>query len=155
MLKFLWKKAVNHEWEGLMQEKLDAIDGDIIGNFNQEVDLYSSYIQLDEFKTLMFTLVGSFSCKTFKGAEIHLIGSNDQLVVQSDMQEIDTDYSKKTNVGITEFDMELDDDSIQFLTNNPLEKIEFIFENSGIAFSITEGQKLIDSLSLIDHEAFD
>ncbi len=151
VFRFLWNKAVNHEWEGLMKEKIEAIEGDLIGSFNQDTDLYSSFTQLDEFKSIVFTIVGNFTCKTFKGAEIHLISSDRELIALSDTQEIDTDVSTKMKLGITEIEMDLDNEQINFLKANPLTKITFTIEKQSISIPILHPERLINSLTLVDN----
>lgn len=149
VFRLLWKTAVSHEWEGLMKEKLQQVEGDFIGEI-ENIKLLSAYNQLDDFKTVVFTIVGKFKCKTLHGCDIYLISQGQKHSIKSDTQEIDTDYSSRRELGVTEIEMELDEDTIRFIENHPIDNISFFIDKVELNIPIQSPEIITNYLNFIE-----
>lgn len=149
VFRLLWKTAVSHEWEGLMKEKLQQVDGDLIGEI-ENIKLLSAYNQLDDFKTIVFTIVGKFKCKTLHGCDIHLMSEGQKHSTKSDTQEIDTDYSPRRELGLTEIEMELDEDTIRFIRNHTIDTISFFIDKAELCISVQFPEIITSYLNFLE-----
>lgn len=148
MLRFLWQKAVSHEWEGLMKEKMESIEGYKIAKSPDGNELFLSFNQLDEFSYFEFTILGPFNIKTFKGGQITFISSNDhKITCDTDTQEIDTDYSTKMKIGITRIDVDITPELNDFILQNKIGEISLKVENTTVQFDAVEDDIISNSLN--------
>ena len=151
MFRFLFKAAVNHEWEGLMKEKLAELEGNQIAVSGDGNQLFLAFSQMDEFCFLEFTIVGPYQTKTFKGANSTFVSANSRTCVcASDTQEIDTDFSVKQRIGITQIDVDLTDELMSFIQNNKLIEIHFEIEKQIIQFNEVDEAKFTAVVHLAD-----
>lgn len=99
------------------------------------------YAGLDElagyhyFKTVV---VGSFHIKTIKVAQLTIHGNDFKLVLNSDMVELESDFSNVSNRSITYIDFEIDTEDLPKIEKGNIKSIELSAKNNKVIFSIVE-----------------
>ena len=99
------------------------------------------YAGLDElagyhyFKTVV---VGAFHIKTIKGAQLTINGNDFKLVLNSDMVELESDFSNVSKRSITYIDFEIDAEDLPKIEKENIQSIELSAKNNKVVFSIVE-----------------
>jgi hypothetical protein len=105
-----------------MTEKVKTFKGvSIAKNYNSQ--LYAEKLELAEYKFLTITIVGPFNVKTNMGYTVGFESDSGPIVIETDTMDIISDYSKKLELGITQFDIDLEDHVIEQIVNLQIKKI--------------------------------
>ena len=97
------------------------------------------YAGLDElagyhyFKTVV---VGAFHIKTIKGAQLTIHGNDFKLVLNSDMVELESDFSNVSNRSITYIDFEIDTEDLPKIEKGNIKSIELLAKNNKVMFTM-------------------
>jgi hypothetical protein len=142
-----FKRQINKEWNQMVDDKITSFSEDKIGD-NEYAQLHVEYSELDDFKFLEFSIVGQFKIKTLKGAIINFEGGKENLKLNTDSQEIDSDFSEASNQGVTLIDVEVTEELIHFLNSETLMKISFEIENKKFIFNISEPLLIFEKIQL-------
>ena len=108
MLGLFKKKATGNEFKELKGIQIGESEGVKIAE-GETASMYALIDQIEEYRYLKLVLAGSDKLKTFDGADMMLTGES-SLSLESDTQEIKSDFSYEKNVGLTEIDFELEND---------------------------------------------
>lgn len=138
----------NRDLDKLMTEKIDQFEGQVIAE-NEDFLLYAELLMLDEFKFLKFSVLGPLKTEVFEGCQLMFESEAGKFEVESDTMEISTDYSRKLKVGITEFDIDLDDELIDMIENQNMKSLQIVIKKSNLDFRITN-QKLLQTFINIE-----
>ncbi len=136
------------ETEGGMSEKMKAFRGILIAK-NQYAELYAEKLELADFKFLSLTIVGPYDVKTSTGFTVGLtndIGITTEL--ETDTTEIISDYNKKLHLGITQFDIDLEDKIIEQILKDRIHKIWVDMGDEKSTFTI-EDSKILKEIILV------
>ena len=79
---------------------------------SQQNVMYADVAELGGYYYLKTIIVGAFKIKTKKGAALSIEGKNLELVLNSDMDEFESDYSNVYNRYITQVDFQLEEEDI-------------------------------------------
>lgn len=77
---------------------------------SDNTEVFGEMLEINGFKFLNIKLVGPLKVKTFKGCTVVFHAPAKQIELESDTMEIDTDYSRKISLGITGFDIDLEEE---------------------------------------------
>jgi len=138
----------DRDLDKIMTEKIDQFQGQIIGE-NEGFLLFAEIYAFNEFEYLKLRLLGPLKVQTFDGCQITFFSDQGELGMESDTMEIDTDYSKKLKVGITEFDFDLEDELIDVIENQKISSVQISIRKSKLDIPITN-QNLLKSLMKIE-----
>ena len=87
------------------------------------------------FKTI---IVGSFKIKTFKGATLKILLEDKELLLKSDMTELESDFSNVSNRYITSIDFEIDEEDIKTINTSTIKGLQTIAKKQTIDFKPIE-----------------
>ncbi len=124
----------NKDYDRLVTERINQYNGHIIAKNGQD-KLGVDYIDLNGFAFLQFTIFTATTVKTLKGCNVKLICASSQHEIQSDTDEIESDFSHELNTGILDFDIDLEDEFEGFLFENEVTQIQFNFEKTIFEFN--------------------
>jgi len=79
---------------------------------SKENVIFTAVKELGGYYYLTTIIVGTFKIKTNKGATLAISGINFELVLKTDMDEFETEYSNVSNRNITRIDFQLEDDDV-------------------------------------------
>lgn len=93
------------------EDIINAIDEDAFAVSEQNV-LFAKTSELGGYFYVITIVVGSFKIKTIKGATLALKGKDFNLVLKSDMDEFESDYSNVSNRFITRIDFQIEEEDV-------------------------------------------
>ena len=97
--------------------------------------LYAGFNELGGYYFLQTVVVGSFKVKTFNGAKLRLKGDGINLNLNSDMSELESDYSNVSKRYITKIDFEIEKSDLETLKDKKLTEIRLTSKKQDINFS--------------------
>lgn len=137
----IFSKVVNKGFDKMMVHKIESFEGTCIAE-NEDTKIYVELSDLDGFKFLNFSIIGAVNVKLFEGCTITFHSNNTSLEVESDSVEIITDFSPSLKKGITEFDIELEDQLIDLIKNETLTSISIQLKKKSFEFPVTNQKEM-------------
>lgn len=123
----------NQDYDKLVTTRINNYHGQIIAN-NGDNQLGVAYLDLNGFAFLQFTILSCTSVKTMKGCIVKLAARSNKKEIESDTEEIESDFSHELNIGICDFDIDLDDEVQGFIIDNELDTIQVSFDKNTFEF---------------------
>lgn len=133
--------------ENIMTEKINTFKGNPVAT-NEDFEVYFDVLFLDEFKFLNIKVLGPLNIETLDGCMLNFISDNNNLQIESDSMEIISDFSRKLNIGITEFDIDLDEDLITLIENDSINTILLTIKKNTFTFSVKDQKQLNTLITL-------
>ncbi|WP_405398289.1 hypothetical protein [Maribacter sp. Asnod2-G09] len=125
--------------KALERTHVDTFTENLINNISGEKiaeskngQLYVEFQELAGFSFLESTILSRENIKTFKGAKLSFIGDDDELILDSDITEIESDYSNVTNRWMTKVSYVVTKDDIKFITEKKSNTIVFEYKRKAI-----------------------
>ena len=94
--------------------------------------------ELAGFDFLESTILSKTNIKTFKGGKLILKGENDSLTLDSDITEIESDYSNVSNRWMTKVSFVVSKDNIKFIKEKKADEIRFEHKKKAITFKVAK-----------------
>lgn len=138
----------DRDLDKIMTEKIDQFQGQIVGE-NEDFLLYAEILAINEFEFLKLRILGPLKIETFDGSQVTFTSEEGELAIESDTMEIGTDFSKTLKVGITEFDVDLEDELIDMIQNQNMMSVQISIKKANLGFQITN-QKLLQAIINIE-----
>ena len=83
---------------------------------------YAGLNELGGYHFLQTIIVGTFHIKTLKGAQLTITGHDFEMKLNSDMVELESDYSNVSNRSITRIDFPLETEDLGLLKKSQIKK---------------------------------
>ncbi len=103
--------------------------------------LYAGLNELGGYYFFQTVIVGSFHVKTVKGAQLKVIGNDFELVLDSDMIELESDHSNVSNRSISKIDFQIDEEDASKIDRSSIKQLALTCKNENVVFSIYELSK--------------
>ena len=110
---------------------INNISGEKIAE-SKDGQLYIEFQELAGFEFLESTILSRENIKTFKGAKLSFIGDNNEMILDSDITEIESDYSNVSNRWMTKVSYVVTKDDINFITEKKADFILFEYKKKSI-----------------------
>jgi hypothetical protein len=117
-----------HDFDAFVLRKISNIKGELVAS-NANSEMYFKYNELANHEYITVSFTGNYQIESNRRCSLRFIGKNDDLVVISDTDYIQGVYGKKSKIGVTKFDFNLDDHIINFINSNTINEINMLFEN--------------------------
>jgi hypothetical protein len=98
--------------------------------------MYAGLGEIAGYHLLQTVIVGTFRIKTFKGAKLKIKGTDFELNLNSDMIELESDFSNVSNRSITKIDFEIDEQDLLKIVKSKIESLELSAKKERVQFSI-------------------
>lgn len=131
--KTMEKQHVDNYTEDIIK----SIDNEPFAVSEQNV-MYAGTNELGGYYYLQTVIVGAFKIKTVKGAQLKIIYNNEELVLESDMVELESDSSNVSNRYITKIDFILNESDLPKLDKSLVKNLILTSQKSKIVFSKIE-----------------
>lgn len=104
-------------FDKLLKEQLDVLEESSVrpAFSNSESKFYLRAVELNEFHSFSVMITGCLNINTVDGCTLIFYGDGKELIRKSDSEVVKGDYSQTLNVGITSFDIDMDDELVEFL----------------------------------------
>ncbi|WP_298758748.1 hypothetical protein [uncultured Psychroserpens sp.] len=103
--------------------------------------LYAGLNELGGYYFFQTVIVGSFHVKTVKGAQLKVIGNDFELNLDSDMVELESDFSNVSNRSISKIDFQIEEKDAAKITNSTLRDVVLKCKKHEITFSVINDNK--------------
>jgi|GEM_PF-4586593 len=133
MLGKLFGKKSGTDYAKILEEKIDSIERPSVAQTDDH-RLFMSCYELGGYHYLHFDLVGPTKVRTASGGRVTLIAAAAQIDVETDSEEIETDFNKEVGIGATGFDIDKDEIVTKFIDNNTLSAIEIRIQSKAVRF---------------------
>ena len=105
--------------------------------------LYAGINELASYTYVQTVIVGTLKLKTHKGATLKITGNDFYLHLNSDMLELESEATYKSNQYITKIDFEIDKENLPKLQTKTIESLELSTKKIGIDFKVLESAELM------------
>ena len=109
------------------------IKGDKIAE-SVDGQLWVEFLELAGFNFLESTILSRENIKTYKGATLTFYSEEEDLVLNSDITEIESDYSNVSSRWMTKISYVVSKDEIQFIKAKKANKVMFEYKRRSISF---------------------
>jgi hypothetical protein len=131
--KAMEKLHVDDHTEAIIKD----IDNDPFAISDSNV-LYAGLNELGGYYFFQTVIVGTFHIKTVKGAKLKVIGHDFELVLDSDMIELESDHSNVSNRSISKIDFQIEETDAAKIDRSTIKQLILTCKNENITFSIYE-----------------
>lgn len=109
-------------FDRLLKEQLDLLEASALrpSFSNSESKVYLRAVDLNEFQSFTVLITGCLNINTISGCTLTFLSGEKSLSRQSDSEIVKGDYSQNLKIGITSFDIDRDEELIEFIKNNTL-----------------------------------
>lgn len=122
------------EADALLTKKVQSFKGKLFAT-GDDGDLFGELSDINGFKFLNFKILGPLNVHIYNGCKIIFESASKKHEIESDSLEIYTDYSKKLNLGITEFDIDLVEELENILRNETITSIQISINKKILSFT--------------------
>lgn len=127
-IKAMERTHVDTYTEGL----IDGIKGDKVAE-SKDGQLFVSFQNLNDYEFLNVSILSRSNIKTYKGAILLFVNENkEEVVIQSDTLEIESDYSNVSNRWLTNVSFIISDIEKKMIVNRKFEKLIFRHKKSSL-----------------------
>ena len=103
---------------------------------NDTNEVYLDLEELGGYPYIKTVIIGDFSTKIKRaGCTLTFLFKKDQLTLDSDNTDIESNQIKKAGIYYTEIDFELNEEEAEKIKKNPITEIQYSFKNKVISFS--------------------
>lgn len=121
--------------DALMTEKIKKFSGCPFAG-NDKTLVFGEATELNGFRFLGIQLVGYPRERTYKGCTLIFAGDDVEMKLDSDTQEIDTDYSDRLRMGITTFEIDLDEELQNAAEAKHITQMQVVFGKMVYVFQV-------------------
>lgn len=97
--------------------------------------LYAGLNELGGYYFFQTVVVGAFHIKTLKGAQLTLKGNDFEMILDSDMPELESDHSNVSNRSITKIDFQIEEADIDNLKRERITEIRLVAKKQDVTFT--------------------
>ena len=119
------------------EEIINSIEQQPFAISNHNV-CYAATNELAGYYFLQTVIVGKFKVKTFKGAQLTVIGYDFELELESDMMELESEYSNVSDRYITRIDFVLDENDVPKMDKSSIKSLVLSAKKENVEFSIVQ-----------------
>ncbi|WCO02564.1 hypothetical protein [Psychroserpens ponticola] len=127
--------------KGQVDDHTNAIINDIDNDpfaISESNVLYAGLNELGGYYFFQTVIVGTFHVKTVKGAQLKVLGHDFELVLNSDMIELESDHSSVSNRSISKIDFQIEEVDAARIDRANIKQLILTSKQENILFSIYE-----------------
>ena len=131
--------------EKIYTERIEAFSMEQIGS-GSNAELYAEAFELNEFKFLKLYVIWNMNLSTKEGCEVTFKGQGKTLEMDSDTEEIDTEFSATLRKGLAQFDLDLEDELVEMIESEAVESVTIKLKKSTVEIPVNRPDLLKESL---------
>ncbi len=98
--------------------------------------MYAGLGELAGYHFFQTVIVGTFHIKTMKGAQLKVMGTDFELNLNSDMVELESDFSNVSNRSITKIDFEINEEDVPNIEKSKISSLILTAKKNTVEFEI-------------------
>lgn len=129
-----FSKTSLSKYDRLLKEQLDELRSSSFNpSFrNADSELYLRAVELNEFCSFGVLLTGPYLINSSEGCTLTFISENGQMSRKSDSTSVKGEYSKPLQIGVVNFDIDRDDELLDFIRSNKITGARFETKNGSL-----------------------
>ena len=127
--------------KGHVDDHIEAIISDIDNDpfaISESNVFYAGLNELGGYYFFQTFIVGTFHIKTVKGAQLKVIGNGFELLLDSDMIELESDHSNISNRSISKIDFQIEEADAAKIDRSTIKQLVLTCKNEDVTFSMYE-----------------
>ena len=121
-------------YDRLLKQQLDELESSSFKPCftSEDARLYLRAVELNEFNSFSVLLTGPIPINTTEGCVLKFYSANGEMVRKSDSDIVKGEFSNPYNIGVTSFDIDLDEELLNFIRTNSILGVKFETKNGKI-----------------------
>lgn len=140
-----FNSLINRQHDQIMTKEIQNMSGKIAARSDLS-ELRIAKNELNEFRFLEFKVLSKLNIKTYDGGVAVFKSDKRELSLESDTMEITTEFSRSLNLGITTFEVDLEDGLQSMIETETLQSIEFRFGKKRVGFDKIDQEHFLEVL---------
>lgn len=120
--------------ENYTEDIMNSIDEEAFAISEQNV-LFSKISELGGYYYVISIVVGTFKIKTKKGAHLSIEGEDFNLILNSDIEEFESDYSNESNRFITRIDFQIEKEDVPKFDKKNIKTLKLSAKKQDVIFT--------------------
>lgn len=145
---FKWK---NKEYDALVTNAINQINYPPV-SINGDHKIYFGYDEIDGYEFLKCNLISTLQVRSNKGCLAIFSNGIEEVIIESETQEISTDFSDTLGLGVTAFVIDLEPKLKSWVESNSLASIRFELGKKDCDFSQIDHEVFNENLKFTDDE---
>lgn len=116
------------------EDIINSVDGDAFAISDQNV-LFAKTSELGGYFYVIAIIIGSFKIKTKKGAKLDIQGNSFDLILNSDMDEFESEYSNVSNRFITRIDFQIEKEDVSKFDKKTIKSLKLSAKKQEVIFN--------------------
>lgn len=153
-------KEARTDFDRLLQEQLKIINESPLEPIvaNEKSEIYCQSVVLNGYRSLSLVITGCLNINTIEGCKLVFQADNGTYECPSDGDIVKGDYSERLQIGVTNFDIDLEDDFIDFVANQNIVSAQIQTRNGQLRKQTVEidyptvNQELLDKILNLQEE---
>lgn len=145
------KYIIDKQSDDFFTKKIAEFKGTCFAS-NSDHEIYGELGIVNDFKYLTFTIMGPLKVHVYQGCKLFFETGNQPVEIESDSLEIQTDYSKKLQLGMTAFDIDLTEELENTLRNDNISSIKIVINKTALLFECDKANMIEILNSVIEHD---
>jgi hypothetical protein len=128
--RFIGKKATA-TYDSMLKSQIDIMEevsSDVVF-WNAQAKVFMRPTQLNSYHYLAIVVVGNFNINTVEGLKITFFAEEENYAINSESSQIKSEYSENLGSGLTTFDLDLDQNFIDFIQSKHISSVRFETKN--------------------------
>jgi hypothetical protein len=118
-----------------VEDIINEIENEPLATSESNV-MYAGLGEIAGYHLFQSVIVGTFRIKTFKGAKLKIKGTDFELNLNSDMVELESEFSTVPNRSVTKIDFEIDEKDLPKIKKSNIESLELSAKKERVKFHI-------------------
>jgi len=140
-------RAAAFESDKMCTQKINQFEGHKIAE-SEHGSVYAEQSELNGFKFIRFFIIGPYEFDTKEGCLVRFMHASGDLTLESDNMEILSDVSYTLQLGLTEVEIDVEDELVEIGQHASISSITFQFQGAEYPYRLTDVsylEKLINS----------
>ena len=135
----------NKEYDALVTNAINAIDYPPVAT-EGEHKLYCGFDEINGYEFLKCNVIGTLQFKTKRGCMVYFSNGEEEIEIESETQEFDTDFSDTLKLGATSFVIELEPKLRSWVENGELRSMRIKVGKKECSFNSFDKQIFQEAL---------
>ncbi|WP_117881733.1 hypothetical protein [Aureibaculum luteum] len=130
-MKAMKRVHVDTFTEGLME----SVEGEKL-SASEHGEIWAHIQELGGYYSLNTTILSGVNIKTIKGGKLSFLGSKDTFVLDTDDNQLESDYSNVSNRWMTKANYNIDKKDIDYIRGKGYTELQFVFKKKTLVFDV-------------------
>ncbi len=126
-IKEFWRD----DFDKILKKKIKRISGTLVIS-KPGSQIFMTSLELNNHNYISVKITGVLNIATTKGCHLKFVGKQKEFIMNSDSKIIVGEYGNREKIGLTRFDINLNDDFVEFVNSNTIKRVLLEIHNGKI-----------------------